>query len=270
LRSEPNSDPVVSPWMTGPKEEADHKPEAEPEAESEAVHKPEAESEADHKSEAESEAVHKPDKEMASRSKPTAEVIQSSSIGDSDKTRMNHIFETAFPNVTGDYVQAQMGEGVSVCVLRLGDQIEGLAFAVKKTMDTDPSLLSPEYYLVHSVAISPEMQGKGYCKNIMGTLVKEYGSVPMYLNVRTTAGNANIGGIKCYERNGFHLIPCIAEIKDDGPNSVMIRDPATRKTRRTRKTRKTRSRRRKRKAGSRKSRRSRQGPASPRSRSRRR
>ena len=172
----------------------------------------------------------------------STKVGPSSDISDSDKVRLNQIFETAFPSVTAgsDYVQMQNSEGVSVCVLRVGDQVEGAAFAEKKTMDTDPTLVSPESYLIHSVAISSEMQGKGYCKEIMRALVKEFGDNPMYLNVRTTEGNPNKAGIKCYERNGFHLIPCIAEIKDDGPNSVMLRDPDNLKSKKTRKTHKTR------------------------------
>jgi L-amino acid N-acyltransferase YncA len=172
----------------------------------------------------------------------STEVFPASEINESDKTRMNQIFETAFPSVTAgtDYVGQQGGEGISVCVLRLEGQVEGAAFAVKKTMKTDPTLVSPDSYLVHSVAISPEMQGKGHCKEIMGALVKEFGDNPMYLNVRTTEGDPNKAGIKCYERNGFQLIPCIAEIKDDGPNSVMIRDPDNLKDKKSRKSHKTR------------------------------
>ena len=169
---------------------------------------------------------------------PRATIIKSTEISESDKERMNQIFGSAFPNAGTDYVQGHISEDLSACLLRVGTQIEGVAFAAKKTMDADPTLVSPTYYLIHSVAISPEKQGQGYCKDIMGALVKEFGNLPMYLNVRTTKGNPNTAGIRCYERHGFHLIECIAEIKDDGPNSVMIRDPNNQRKKSKRKSKK--------------------------------
>jgi hypothetical protein len=163
-------------------------------------------------------------------SKPSTEVFPSSEINESDKARLNQIYEDAFPSVVpgSDYVGKQGGEGsegISVCILRIGGQIEGAAFAVKETTDTDPTVVPPESYLVHSVAISPEMRGKKYCNKVMRALVKELGDNPMYLYVRTKEGDPNEAGIKCYKRNKFRLIPCISVIKDDGPNTLMVRDP---------------------------------------------
>ena len=169
-------------------------------------------------------------------SRPSTEVFPSSEINESDKARLNQIYEDAFPSVVpgSDYVGKQGSEGsegVSVCILRIGGQIEGAAFAVKETTDTDPTVVPPESYLVHSVAISPEMRGKKYCNKVMRALVKEFGDNPMYLYVRTKEGDPNEAGIKCYKRNKFRLIPCISVIKDDGPNTLMVRDPTPQRTR---------------------------------------
>ena len=76
----------------------------------------------------------------------------------------------------------------------------GLAFAELNTYDVDPKYVSPQQYHVHSIAVHPEARNNGLCKGLTKALVKhcrkQYLKAPIYLNVRVTASNPNIGGIK--------------------------------------------------------------------------
>ena len=111
----------------------------------------------------------------------------------------------------------------------------GLAFAELKTYDVDPKYVSPQQFHVHSIAVHPEARNNGLCKGLTKVLVKhcrkQYSKAPVYLNVRVTASNPNIGGIKCYQRNGFRFAGVPPEKRSDGVNFYMVNEPVGRKTR---------------------------------------
>uniref|UniRef100_A0A6C0F665 N-acetyltransferase domain-containing protein n=1 Tax=viral metagenome TaxID=1070528 RepID=A0A6C0F665_9ZZZZ len=111
----------------------------------------------------------------------------------------------------------------------------GLAFAELKTYDVDPKYVSPQQYHVHSIAVHPEARNNGLCKGLTKALVKhcrkQYPKAPIYLNVRVTASNPNIGGIKCYQRNGFRFVGVPPEKRSDGVNYYMVNEPVRQKTR---------------------------------------
>jgi ribosomal protein S18 acetylase RimI-like enzyme len=111
----------------------------------------------------------------------------------------------------------------------------GLAIAELKTYDVDPKYVSPQQFHVHSIAVHPEARNNGLCKGLTKALVKhcrkQYSKAPIYLNVRVTASNPNIGGIKCYQRNGFRFAGVPPEKRSDGVNFYMVNESVRQKTR---------------------------------------
>tara|TARA_B100000900_G_scaffold365777_1_gene341261 strand:- start:10 stop:663 length:654 start_codon:yes stop_codon:yes gene_type:complete len=110
----------------------------------------------------------------------------------------------------------------------------GLAFAELKTYEVDPKYVSPQQFHVHSIAVHPEARNNGLCKGLTKALVKhcrkQYSKAPIYLNVRVTASNPNIGGIKCYQRNGFRFAGVPPEKRSDGVNFYMVNESVRQKT----------------------------------------
>ena len=111
----------------------------------------------------------------------------------------------------------------------------GVAFAELKTYDVDPKYVSPQLYHIHSIAVHPEARNNGLCKGLTKALVKhcrkQHPKASIYLNVRVTASDPNIGGIKCYQRNGFRFVGVPPETRKDGVNYYMVNDPVRKKTR---------------------------------------
>ena len=114
---------------------------------------------------------------------------------------------------------------------RIDDHLEGNKY---KTM-----------YL-HSISVAEEFRGQGLCKQITDEFVKKFGKDHiLYLTVRTEMGNENTSGIKCYEKNGFIMLPEVYRDHYDGKNNAMIRLPTNSKNsiRSRRRRRKTRNKR---------------------------
>ena len=79
---------------------------------------------------------------------------------------------------------------------------------------------------LHDISVSEEFRGQGLCKQITDEFIKKFGkNYILYLTVRTEAGNENISGIKCYEKNGFIMLPQVYRDHYDGKNTAMIRIP---------------------------------------------
>ena len=168
-------------------------------------------------------------------------VVELESLSDADKGVISKICNVAFNQDMGrDYVKMVQKPGTIESMIRYNGVIGGVAFLDHQGSNVDPQYSAPKFSHVHSIAISPELQGKGLCKDLVKPLVKTYGKTPMYLNVRTTRGNPNVSAIKCYERNGFEIVPTVNVERADGPNSLMVRvGPKKRKqTRPKRKKRK--------------------------------
>jgi len=98
---------------------------------------------------------------------------------------------------------------------------------------------------LHSISVAEEFRGQGLCKQITDEFIKKFGKNHiLYLTVRTEPGNENISGIKCYEKNGFIMLPQVYRDHYDGKNNAMIRLPTNSKNSiRKRRRRKTRNKR---------------------------
>ena len=101
---------------------------------------------------------------------------------------------------------------------------------------------------LHDISVSEEFRGQGLCKRITDEFIKNFGKNHiLYLTVRTEAGNENISGIKCYEKNGFIILPQVYRDHYDGKNNAMIRIPTnhrkinSKKKRKKRKKKKTKN-----------------------------
>lgn len=152
------------------------------------------------------------------------------SLSPEDKHAISKLCNIAFNQpVERDYVSMVQKDQTTVSVLRENGVIGGVAFLDHESSNVDPQYSAPKYSHVHSIAISPEFQGRGLCKGIVKPLVKQFGDKPMYLNVRTTLGNPNVSAIKCYRRNGFEIVPTVNSERPDGPNSLMVRQGSRRK-----------------------------------------
>ena len=98
---------------------------------------------------------------------------------------------------------------------------------------------------LHSISVAEKFRGQGLCKKITDEFIKKFGKDHiLYLTVRTQKDNENTSGIKCYEKNGFILLPQVYRDHYDGKNSAMIRLPtisqlgdSNRKKKRRKKTR---------------------------------
>ena len=83
---------------------------------------------------------------------------------------------------------------------------------------------------LHSISVSEEFRGQGLCKQITDEFIKKFGkNHVLYLTVRTEPGNENTSGIKCYEKNGFIMLPQVYRDHYDGKNNAMIRLPTNSK-----------------------------------------
>ena len=63
--------------------------------------------------------------------------------------------------------------------------------------------------------------------------------MPLYLNAATSKNNPNIGGIKCYRKHGFCVVPVPPIERSDGPNFFMVCDPKKKRKSKKRNTKKT-------------------------------
>ena len=166
-------------------------------------------------------------------------------LSQTDKQAISKVCNVAFNQpVERDYVSMVQKPQTTVSVLRERGVIGGVAFLDHESSNVDPQYSAPSFSHVHSIAISPEFQGRGLCKDLVKPLVKQFGDKPMYLNVRTTLGNPNVSAIKCYRRNGFEIVPTVNAERPDGPNSLMVRDGSRKKrSKRSRRKGKRRSKR---------------------------
>jgi len=166
--------------------------------------------------------------------------------------RLNDICNEAFKRAGGPYVENFPESTLVALATDKGDQtIWGLAFCEPKKIDSDPTYFSQTQFHVHSIAVDQRARQNGLCKGLVKSLIGACKSkdpkAPMYLNVRVTKDKANIGGIKCYQKNGFQFVGVPPTDREDGPNAFMVRNPSgfaknLRKTIR-KKRKKTRSRR---------------------------
>jgi len=146
---------------------------------------------------------------------------------------------------TDSYVSQFQGDTL-VSYATVDGYVGGLALGELKTYECDASSGGiPEMVHIHSISVDPAYRGKGFCKGLVRSMIRSFGKRPMYLNVRISKDDPNVGGIRCYEANGFRVIPVPPVMRDDGPNFYMVRENPSRTQSRKKSRKKTRKKSRK-------------------------
>lgn len=79
---------------------------------------------------------------------------------------------------------------------------------------------------IHTFAVHKDYRGRGLCQMMVSEFIKRFGKkYILYLTVRTETGNENTGAIRCYEKQGFIMLPEVYRDHYDGKNTAMIRIP---------------------------------------------
>tara|TARA_B100001248_G_C27275029_1_gene404918 strand:+ start:336 stop:890 length:555 start_codon:yes stop_codon:yes gene_type:complete len=122
-------------------------------------------------------------------------------------------------------VETSLKNNEYIGYLMIGDRVAASGFG---RIDGQANKYKTMY--LHSISVSDEFRGQGLCKQITDEFVKRFGKNHiLYLTVRTEPGNENISGIKCYEKNGFIMLPEVYRDHYDGKNNAMIRLPTNSK-----------------------------------------
>jgi ribosomal protein S18 acetylase RimI-like enzyme len=123
-------------------------------------------------------------------------------------------------------VETSLSKGEYIGYLMIGDRVAASGFG---RIDSKGESEYKTIY-IHSISVADEFRGQGLCKQITDEFIQKFGKNHiLYLTVRTEEGNENISGIKCYEKNGFIMLPEVYRDHYDGKNSAMIRLPTNSK-----------------------------------------
>ena len=137
-------------------------------------------------------------------------------------------------------VETALSENSYISYLLVNDRVAASAFGKFDGTDSKHKTM-----YIHSISVSVEFRGQGLCKQITDEFIKKFGNHILYLTVRTQAGNENISGIKCYEKNGFIMLNEVYRDHYDGKNNAMIRLPTHKRSSNTkRKTKRHKKKRR--------------------------
>ena len=125
-------------------------------------------------------------------------------------------------------VESSLSKGEYIGYLMMNDRVAASGFGRIDDQDIEKKGKYKTMY-IHSISVSDEFRGQGLCKQITDEFVKKFGKNHiLYLTVRTEAGKENTSGIKCYEKNGFIMLPEVYRDHYDGKNNAMIRLPSKR------------------------------------------
>ena len=91
---------------------------------------------------------------------------------------------------------------------------------------------------IHTFSVNSEYRGQGLCQKIVLEFIKKFKKHILYLTVRTEEGNVNESAIRCYEKNGFIMLPEVYRDHYDGKNNAMIRFPTINRSRKQTRRRK--------------------------------
>ena len=140
-------------------------------------------------------------------------------------------------------VEASLSKNEYIGYLMINDRVAASGFG---RIDGGKEGNKYKTMYLHSISVAEEFRGQGLCKQITDEFVKKFGKDHiLYLTVRTEMGNENTSGIKCYEKNGFIMLPEVYRDHYDGKNNAMIRLPTNSKNsiRSRRQRKKTRNKR---------------------------
>lgn len=166
---------------------------------------------------------------------PVQKLQQLSELSTEDISRCNEIIHGAFshsPEVSTSNYMGGFSLDTLVSMVMKDNTIAGVALAEPRVIhNVDTSLMSPIQICVHSIAIDPLYQGLHLCSYLVECLVKgikktykdveQHGEYPVYLNVRVSDTNPNMGAVRCYENQGFRLLDIPLIQKQDGQNAYM-------------------------------------------------
>jgi ribosomal protein S18 acetylase RimI-like enzyme len=124
-------------------------------------------------------------------------------------------------------VETSLNNNEYIGYLMIDDRIAASGFGRIDSQGGENNKYKTMY--LHSISVSEGFRGQGLCKKITDEFIKKFGNHILYLTVRTESGNENMSGIKCYEKNGFIMLPEVYRDHYDGKNNAMIRLPTNSK-----------------------------------------
>ena len=127
-------------------------------------------------------------------------------------------------------VEKAIQNGEYIGYLEMNDRVVATGFGREDT--TDKGTHKTMY--IHTFSVNSEYRGQGLCQKIVLEFIKKFKKHILYLTVRTQEGNVNESAIRCYEKNGFTMLPEVYRDHYDGKNNAMVRFPTSgKKSRRT-------------------------------------
>jgi len=134
-----------------------------------------------------------------------------------------------------DTIGTAIQKGEYIGYLEMNGRVVAAGFGREDT--TDKGTHKTMY--IHTFSVNSEYRGQGLCQKIVLEFIKKFKKHILYLTVRTQEGNVNESAIRCYEKNGFTMLPEVYRDHYDGKNNAMVRFPISgKKSRRTRRKKK--------------------------------
>jgi ribosomal protein S18 acetylase RimI-like enzyme len=148
---------------------------------------------------------------------------------------INEISSTSFGHSTvSDTVESAIQKGEYIGYLEMNGRVVAAGFGKEDTYENGPH----KTMYIHTFSVNSEYRGLGLCQKITNEFIKKFGKkYILYLTVRTEAGNVNESAIRCYEKNGFIMLPEVYRDHYDGKNNAMVRVPTSAKRSTRRQTR---------------------------------
>ena len=137
------------------------------------------------------------------------------------RNSINRNTSSAFGHQTiTDVVETSLNNNEYIGFLEKDNKIVASGFGKKEISNGKYNTI-----YIHTFSVHNEYRGMGLCQKIVNEFIKKFGNHILYLTVRTEPGNENISAIKCYEKNGFIMLPEVYRDHYDGKNNAMIRVP---------------------------------------------
>ena len=142
--------------------------------------------------------------------------------------------------IVSDNIGTAIQNGEYIGYLEMNGRVVAHGFGKEDTSGEGPH----KTMYIHTFSVNSEYRGQGLCQKIVLEFVKKFKKHILYLTVRTEEGNVNESAIRCYEKNGFTMLPEVYRDHYDGKNSAMVRFPTSvkRSRKQTRRRRKKKAR----------------------------
>ena len=128
--------------------------------------------------------------------------------------------------IVSDNVGTAIQKGEYIGYLEMNGKVVASGFGKEDTSGEGPH----KTMYIHTFSVNSEYRGQGLCQKITNEFIKKFGKkYILYLTVRTEEGNVNESAIRCYEKNGFIMLPEVYRDHYDGKNNAMVRVPTTSK-----------------------------------------